>query len=284
MPWATIASVVAPSIISGLMGSDASSNAAGAQQASADKATALRRDIYNNQVQLNAPQRNFGLAGQNRLQYLLGLSPKAQAQGKADDYQQLPSSGIAPVDPYTPDTANPDDQAYGSLMRNFGAADFQQDPGYAWRLEQGQQGLDRSAAARGDLFSGRAAKDTINYNQGAASQEYGNAYNRFQTNRSNQLNALQSVAGIGQTATNQMNNNADNYGTAASNNIIGAGNAQASGYIGSSNALTNGIAQGYNNYQNNRLIGAFSNKNGSGYSGGTASEPYSGYNQEVGLG
>lgn len=56
---------------------------------------------------------------------------------------------------------------------------MQQDPGYQFRLKQGQEALERSAAARGGLLSGRAARDTADYSQGLASQEFGNSWNRL---------------------------------------------------------------------------------------------------------
>jgi len=70
-------------------------------------------------------------------------------------------------------------------------ADFQADPGYAFRMTEGLKALDRQAAARGGLISGAALKASQGYGQDLASQEYMNAFNRFQTNRTNLLNPLQ---------------------------------------------------------------------------------------------
>ena len=70
-----------------------------------------------------------------------------------------------------------------------------QDPGVAFRLKQGQQTLENSAAARGTLLSGATAKALVDYGQGAASQEYGNAFNRAlgvnQANNAGNLGAFQ---------------------------------------------------------------------------------------------
>ena len=52
------------------------------------------------------------------------------------------------------------------------------DPGYAFRLQQGQQALQKSALARGGLLGGGTLKSLTNYAQGLASTEYQNAYNR----------------------------------------------------------------------------------------------------------
>jgi hypothetical protein len=79
----------------------------------------------------------------------------------------------------------------------------------------------------------------MKFNQDLASQEYGSAYNRYQTNRASKLNPLQSLMGSGQTAANTV---AD-YATQA-------GNAQAAGRVGQANALTGALTQGYSMYQN----------------------------------
>ena len=52
------------------------------------------------------------------------------------------------------------------------------DPSYAWRFQQGQQAVERSAAAKGLLQSGNAAIELQQYGQGMASQEYGAQLNR----------------------------------------------------------------------------------------------------------
>lgn len=52
------------------------------------------------------------------------------------------------------------------------------DPSYQFRLNQGAQALQNSAAAKGVLNSGGTLQDILNYGQGAASQEYSNIYDR----------------------------------------------------------------------------------------------------------
>jgi hypothetical protein len=72
-----------------------------------------------------------------------------------------------------------------SLMKNFTPADFAagMDPGYAFRVSEGNKALNASAAARGGLISGNALKAAQDYGQAAGSQEYTNAFNRYQANR-----------------------------------------------------------------------------------------------------
>lgn len=154
----------------------------------------------------------------------------------------------------------------GDLMRTFGMSDFERDPGYQFRLDEGMKGLNNSAAARGGLLSGAALKAASQYNQNFASNEFGNASNRFVANQTNQFNRLASLADVGQTAANQNGQNAMQLGQnvgngmmntagAISNNLIGAGNARASGYMAQSNAWGNALNQGvsaWNQYNNNQ--------------------------------
>jgi hypothetical protein len=86
------------------------------------------------------------------------------------------------------------------------------------------------------------------------SQEFTNAFNRFQTNRANQLQPLQSLMGAGQTATNTMGTAAANYGANAGNLMTSGGAARASGYVGGANALTSGLGQYMNYTQNQNLL------------------------------
>lgn len=181
----------------------------------------------------------------------------------------------------------------GTLLDNFTLADYEADPGYAFRFSEGQKALDKSMAARGLGISGANIKGAVKYGQDMGSQEYGNAFNRFQAGRASQsdvyntafnrdqiqrnalLNPLQSLMGSGQTATNQVNNasnayttNANNatanYGTNATNALTGGANARASGYVGTANALSNAVGQGinYNNMNNqNALFSQYLNRN-----------------------
>ena len=86
----------------------------------------------------------------------------------------------------------------------FSMQNFQKDPGYAFRLKEGQKQLERSAAARGGLISGAALKAAQQYGQEMGSQEYTNAFNRYQTERAARLNPLQSLTGMAQTTANTL--------------------------------------------------------------------------------
>jgi hypothetical protein len=131
-----------------------------------------------------------------------------------------------------------DTKAGGDFNRDFTLADFTKDPGYDFRMQQGQRGLDSSAAARGGALSGAAIKASERYSQDYASGEYQNAYNRFNADRTARFNRLSSIAGLGQTATNQVGAQGAQVASSIAENQIGAGNARASGYIGRGNAMS----------------------------------------------
>jgi hypothetical protein len=141
--------------------------------------------------------------------------------------------------------------------QKFGMDQFQRDPGYQFRLDEGLKALDRQAAARGGLISGGALKAASRYGQDYASNEYTNAFNRYQAERNAQLNPLQSLAGVGQSATNYLGNAAQNIGQAQAQGSQAIGSARASGYLGQSNLLNQAI-QGYGNYylqdQRNQML------------------------------
>jgi len=144
----------------------------------------------------------------------------------------------------------------------FGQEQFQADPGYGFRLSEGQKALERSAAARGGLISGGAMKAATRFGQEMGSQEYTNAFNRYQQERAARLNPLQSLTGMGQTtaaglgaAGQNMASNVGNYGMAGANATAGgmtdAAAARASGYVGGANAITGGLGQ-YLSYSQNQ--------------------------------
>ena len=219
MPIASVLSVAAP-IVGGLLASNASTNAANTQARSADKATALQKEMWLKNLELQKPFYEAGLTGQNALLQYLGLGGDKNA-------------------------AN-----YGAGMKPFDASMMYQDPGYQFRLNEGINALNKTAAARGGLLSGNAAKAAERYGQDYASNEYSNAFNRYWQNRNQMLNPLQSLLGQAQTSAGNIGNANQNYAANAGQNIMAAANARASGYVGGANALNQAIGGAYRNYQN----------------------------------
>jgi hypothetical protein len=163
----------------------------------------------------------------------------------------------------------------------FGPEQFSKDPGYGFRLAEGQKALERNAAARGGLISGGALKAAQRFGQEMGTQEYTNAFNRYQIERNARLGPLQSLAGFGQTSVNQLGQAGQNYATSAGNLMTGGAAAQAAGQVGAANAITGGLGTYLNYSQNNALLNALRGSTGS---GSMMSEPYPGYNASVGLG
>ena len=167
----------------------------------------------------------------------------------------------------------------------FGMAQFQADPGYAFRLSEGQKQLDRMAAIRGGQISGSSLKAAARYGQDMGSQEYTNAFNRYQTERGARLNPLQSLAGFGQTSTNQLGAAGQSMASGVGEALGAGAQARASGYMGAANAVAGGLGQ-YINYgqqqqQNSLLQQALSRPTGYGLAADSApnlgyQDPYAG--------
>ena len=191
------AAVIGSTVVGGLISSDAAGDAAdtaaGASREASAASIAEQRRQYDLSRADYAPFLTAGTGAVNRL-----------------------AAGMAPG---------------GEFSGSFDSAGFlaNQDPGYGFRMSEGLKALDRSAASRGGLLSGATLKGAQQYGQGLASQEYQNAFNRYQTNRANQLNPLQSLAGQGQTTATALGqqgaNMAGNIGNAYMTSAANTGNA-----------------------------------------------------------
>lgn len=187
-------------------GAGATRDAIGAQRDAAEQANATQRYMYDTTRADMQPWREAGMGA------LGGLTGEG---GLASDFN-----------------------------RDFTMSDFQADPGYQFRMSEGMKAIERSAAARGGLNSGATLKALTRYGQDVASQEYQNAYNRFNADRDRRFNRLSALAGIGQTAQTQVNAAGQNYANQVSGNQIGLGNAIGAAYIGQANRMSNLVGQG----------------------------------------
>lgn len=120
---------------------------------------------------------------------------------------------------------------------------LEMDPGYDFRLAEGNKAIDRAAAARGMFDSGPTLKALTRYGQDFAGGEFGNAYNR-----------LLALAGMGQTATANTGQLGATAATNIANNQTSAGAANASGYVGAANAITGGLGGFLRNYQEQAML------------------------------
>ena len=138
--------------------------------------------------------------------------------------------------------------------KNFSMSDFQADPGYSFRMSEGMKGLERSAAARGGLLSGATLKGIQRFGQDLGSQEYQNAFNRYQTERAARLQPLQSLAGVGQTTAQQIGESGMRTAANIGETQMSGAAARASGYVGGANALTQGLGTYLNYSQGQNML------------------------------
>ena len=211
--------VAGAAVAGGVIGAYGANKAAGTQAAAADRSAALQKEMFDEQKRLSEPYRQAGLTGQNRLMELLGLGGNTGAAG------------------------------YGQYAKDFSMQDYQQDPGYQFRLSEGLKQLGHAAGARGGLISGQTMKGMEDYRQGLASQEYGNAFNRYQTNRANQLQPLGSLMSSGQAAAAGQAAQAGQYGVNAGNMMGQAGQSIAAGQMGMANSIGNALSSSASAYQ-----------------------------------
>jgi hypothetical protein len=214
----------AGSALGGLSQAYAGQRAAGTQSDAANRALALQERIYNSMAARNQGAETGGNLARDRYLALVGLGPNTNAMG------------------------------YGSAVQPFDMSKFQADPGYAFRIAEGQKALDRQAAARGGLMSGGALKAAARYGQDMGSQEYANAYNRYRQNRADQLAPLSDLMTGGTNATNATNTAMGNYGTNAANLMGQAGQATAAGQLGIGNTVNNLAGSLSNQYNTNQMM------------------------------
>lgn len=147
-------------------------------------------------------------------------SPEQRAQRTADYQTQFNTwsggGGSGADDPYAwVDSYNP-----GEYLRS--------QPGYKFQLNEGREALERSAAAKGNLFSGATGKALHKYGQ-----DYGASYwDRLYGN-------LGDLSGAGEDSTGTVINLGENFGQAAGGNIMTSGQARASSYQQSGEANAN---------------------------------------------
>ena len=265
------------SIISGVIGSRAAEGAANTQDQAAQRVSNQYLDSARQSGQqvvdasTAAGQRMIDASGQASQQVVdaagnavnginqatqQGVAGSQQAVGSANDllsniYGQ--ASGF--TDPYRSAGAGAVNSLAGLLgpdgefMQQF-KFDPNQDPGYQFRLEQGQKALERSAAARGGLQGGGTLKALERYAQGVASDEYGKSFDRFQADRKNRFGMLSDLAGFGQRAVGQQLEAGNAYGTGTSRNLmqgaqfegeLGVRGATAAGDVGFRGAQQAGV-------------------------------------------
>jgi hypothetical protein len=168
------------------------------------------------------------------------------AQLAADTEMKMFNAGLAETAPWKEAGKN----ALTSLVNkvNAGPGSYRTDPGYQFRVSEGEKAINNSAAARGGAKSGATSKALTKFGQDYATGDYQN----FLANYYASLNPLQSVAGVGQTVASQSQAGGNQVGANIGNQTVSAGNtagnALATGLINKTNAITGSMNSGANNY------------------------------------
>ena len=181
--------------------------AAGASRAAANSSIGEQQREYDQARADNTPFRTTGVSALNQVAKLYGLD-------------------------YTDENGN---TVKGSGKANFSS--FATSPDFQFNLNQGQDAINRSAAAKGGLLSGAAVKAGQTYASGLADNEF-----------NNYVAHLEGVAGQGQAATNATTAAGTNMANQNSAAIMGAGNARASAYLENGQSIANagnGLASNY---------------------------------------
>lgn len=111
-------------------------------------------------------------------------------------------------------------------------------PGYQFGLSQGLDAIQGTAAANGGLYSGATGKALTRFGNDYATSKFNDAFNQKQAAESSIWNRYAGLAGIGQSATNQLAQLGQNYANQAGQ--IGMNNANAQGAAAIANANTIG--------------------------------------------
>jgi hypothetical protein len=151
MPWGIAASAA----IGGISQGQGEKAGAKAQAANAAAQLAWTKQVYENAQKDIAPYTHLGATTAKGYESSL---PYLTSQYGMEDYKKSPL--------YTPMVSN--------------LAELQATPGYQFQLQQGLQGIQQGAAAKGGLLSGAAGQAMGNYAQGQAAQGYQSAWERAQ--------------------------------------------------------------------------------------------------------
>lgn len=212
------AAIIGSAVVGGAMQSRGASKAARAQEQATRQAAEERRQALAQQAEISLPYRTGGITAQNELMRLLALG------------------------------GDPTSAGYGSVGRQFTAADLEMDPGYQFRLQEGIKQLNQRLAAGGKYFSGSALRGGQQFTQGLASQEYGAAEARAAAREAARLNVLGALYSGGAAAARGFGQDVGTTSADVANLISAGGQARASGYIGQANALANALSQGAMGY------------------------------------
>lgn len=237
MSWVAVG-VGAASLIGGMFGSSAASDAAKKQADAARAAQQIQEHEFDTITAQEQPYMASGTGSLAQLNYLLGIGTPGSAGsfGGTNGFTGQYSPGTAPT--ASSSTAG----AYGSLLQPF-TADYmrQYSPAYQFQLQQGQQGVLNTESSSQGALSGAALKDLTSFNQSEANTAYGNAFNQYQTQLGNTYSRLAGLAQLGQNASANTGAQGVNLANSAGQAAQNIGTALAGGTVGAANAWTGAV-------------------------------------------
>ena len=259
MPFAAVGAVAA--LGGAAMQSNAANKASNAQQQSAQQSLGMQQQQFDASQRTMAPYEDVGRGALYKMSDLMGVSRAAPVAPDWTDprfTKQRDETGGR----YTANDTrewNAANAQYQRELADYSASQhareqgpdalLQTDPGYQFRLGEGNKAIENAARARGQYFSPSTVKELTRYGQGFASNEFGNVYNR-----------LSGLAGMGQGATNTQAQLGQNFANNTGNTMMSAGNARGAASIAQGNAWGNaGSSIGNNITQQNTLNSLFKN-------------------------
>ena len=214
MTWGMTA-IAGATLVSGSISAQAAKDAARTQARAADRAMAQEREMFDIGREDLGPYRE---AGYTALRDIEALRPMLTAQFGEDQLAQY------------------------------------LDPSMEFRRKLGEQTTARMLNVGGGALSGNTLRGLEEFGQNLASTEFGNAFNRFQTERGNIYNTLANIAGMGQGAVNTGVSAGQNLAAQQTGLLTGQAAAQAAGQVGAANAYGSAIQGLGNMYYLNQMM------------------------------
>lgn len=248
MAISTATALVGGAILgSAAVGAKASKSAASTQAAAAERSAQAQVEAANEAARIQAEASREAAAMQAAAAQQAAATQERIAQQQIEEARRTFEQQRAFLEPYQQPGLNALARIQaglaegGEFARPFTLDQFQADPGYAFRLAEGQKALERQAAARGGLISGAALKAAQQYGQGLASQEFQNAFARAQTERANVLNPLMALYGTGAETAGALSGAAGGMGGSIGGFLGQSGAAQAAGLLRAGEAGAQGL-------------------------------------------
>lgn len=238
-------------VVGGLISAFGSKSAADTSASASKDAAQVQQNALNLSEQNSSPYRQAGAGALGLLSQMYGIPydygqsmpsngsygyPGSQTSAPASGtFMGLPANkfpglgggyGATGTASYNPPPGSTTTGAGSGGSPNFSA--FFNSPGYQFAQQQGQQAINRGAAASGNLYSSNTLANLSNYSSGLASQQY-----------NNYVQQLFGIAGLGGSASTAGGAQAITGANNVAGSLQNAGNAEASGVAGAAGSLSN---------------------------------------------